>query len=327
MNIFNNREQHHFSPSSLYRRGQHQHLVPSFFHRGQHQHLQSHFRIEDYPIDKLVKNSRHLFEEQSEAMIFKPLFAVLLVAAVFQVGHSKEQDKKPDELNDDFLESEEIDIDFNDNGSGEADIEESLVNDIEPDKGCQAVTRRNTDEYIDKVLAEVRPKLPEPAFLPERLGRRLRLFNGTLFNLDTVRRTGAAMARCTDTSFSFLVPVSFQNLTGHYNWEVDSRVSVFRGFIKMFVGSVDADVLYTRQRGNGETPTQKALVEKLTIHKLEGVKVEFDGLGPLNRIASRVTGLVTRFFNRGVSRALEGPVKSAINKELRNVEKYEMYYF
>lgn len=95
----------------------------------------------------------------------------------------------------------------------------------------------------------------------------------------------------------------------------------------MLVGRVDADVLYTRQRGSGQYKTQKAVVDKLTIHRLEGVKVEFDGLGPFNRVASRLTALVTRFFNRGVARALEGPVRNAINKELKNVEKYEMYYF
>lgn len=94
----------------------------------------------------------------------------------------------------------------------------------------------------------------------------------------------------------------------------------------MFIGHAEADVLYTRKR-NPEDGEPKARVEKLTITRLQGVRVKFDGLGPLNTIASGLTNVVTRFFSRGVSRLLEGPVKTAINKELENVEKYEMYYF
>ncbi|XP_055950537.1 uncharacterized protein LOC129984641 [Argiope bruennichi] len=193
--------------------------------------------------------------------------------------------------------------------------------------GCQAASKKNTDEYIDKVLEETRPKIPEPAFLPERMGR-FKLFNGTLENLSNLKRVGPALVRCTESSVSFLVPVGLNNLTGRYFWEMDTTgLPIFRGFIDMFIGKVEADVLYTRQRIPDESGTKKAIIEKFQINKLEGIKVDFDGLGPINRIASRLTNLAARFFNRGLSRALEGPVRNAINKELKNIKKYEKYYF
>ncbi|GBL73569.1 hypothetical protein AVEN_139971-1, partial [Araneus ventricosus] len=192
--------------------------------------------------------------------------------------------------------------------------------------GCRAASKKNTDEYIDKVLEETRPKIPEPAFLPERVGR-FKLFNGTLENLSNLKRVGPALVRCTEPSVSFLVPVGLKNLTGRYFWEMDTGLPVFRGFIDMFIGKVEADVLYTRQRTPDESGTKKAVIEKFQINKLEGVKIDFDGLGPINRIASRLSNFAARFFNRGLSRALEGPVRNAINKELRNVKKYEKYYF
>ncbi|GFU27494.1 uncharacterized protein NPIL_30231 [Nephila pilipes] len=191
--------------------------------------------------------------------------------------------------------------------------------------GCSAASKRNTDEYIDKVLEEVKPKLPEPAFLPERVGR-LKLFNGTLENLSNLQRTGPALVRCTDSTFSFLVPIGFRNLTGRYYWEMDTGLPVFRGLFDMFIGKVDADVLYTRQRKPDESGNRGAVIEKFQINKLEGVKINFDGLGPMNRVVSRFTNLVARFFSRGVSRVLEGPVRNAINKELKQVEKYERFY-
>ena len=86
---------------------------------------------------------------------------------------------------------------------------------------CSPAARRNTDHYVDKVLEEVRPKLPEPAFLPERVGR-FRLFNGTLSNLVSLKRNGPALVRCTDETFSFLVPIGLRNLTGRYYWETDA---------------------------------------------------------------------------------------------------------
>lgn len=104
-----------------------------------------------------------------------------------------------------------------------------------------------------------------------------------------------------------------------------SGVPVFRGVIDMDIGHVDADVLYTRTHSYMDSKP-KATIDKLTITRLQGVKVKFDGLGPLNVVASRVTNLVTRFFSRGVSRVLEGPVRNAINKELQNVDKYEYYF-
>lgn len=93
----------------------------------------------------------------------------------------------------------------------------------------------------------------------------------------------------------------------------------------MTIDHADADVLYTRTRSSRDS-TPKARIDKLTITRLQGVKVKFDGLGPLNAVASRLTNLVARFFSRGVSRALEGPVRNAINKELQNVHKYEYYF-
>lgn len=93
----------------------------------------------------------------------------------------------------------------------------------------------------------------------------------------------------------------------------------------MAIGHVDADVLYTRTRSQKDGEP-KAKIDRLTITRLQSVQVKFDGLGPLNLVASRFTNLAVRFFSRGVSRALEGPVKNAINKELQNVNKYEFYY-
>ncbi|GIX73880.1 hypothetical protein CDAR_204581 [Caerostris darwini] len=192
--------------------------------------------------------------------------------------------------------------------------------------GCEAASKTNTDDYIDKVLEEARPKIPEPAFLPERVGR-FKLFNGTLDNLSNLERSGPALVRCTESSVSFLVPVTFRNLTGRYFWEMDTGLPVFRGLVDMLIGRVDADVLYTRQRNGHESSSQKATIEKFQINKLEGVKVNFNGLGAMSRLVSRFTNYAARFFSRGLSRALEGPVRNAINKELKNVEKYEKYYF
>ena len=93
----------------------------------------------------------------------------------------------------------------------------------------------------------------------------------------------------------------------------------------MMIGHVDADVLYTRTHSLLDS-RPKAQIDKLTITQLKGVKVKFDGLGPLNVVASRITNLVARFFSRGVARVLEGPVRNAINKELQDVHKYEYYF-
>ncbi|XP_035225798.1 uncharacterized protein LOC118198264 [Stegodyphus dumicola] len=258
---------------------------------------------------------------------------VVIAAAVLGIAScaSKKHSKRGHKLDDELLYNELLEAEFEDDHKTYADAFESSGAETNPEeveeKGCSKAARKKTDQYIDKVLDEVRPKLPEPAFLPERVGR-FRLFNGTLVNLASIKRSGPALVRCSDSTFSFLVPVGLRNLTGRYYWETDAGVPVFRGFIDMFIRRLDADVFYTRQRHDVlDESAPKATVEKFTITRLDGVQVKFDGLGPLNAIASRFTNLVVRFFNRGVSRALEGPVKNAINKELENVSKYEYYYF
>ncbi|XP_054717070.1 uncharacterized protein LOC129226484 [Uloborus diversus] len=214
-------------------------------------------------------------------------------------------------------------------------VEDDLEKDVEDSSGDEDISdcdslavRRNTDEYVDRVLREVRPKIPELFPLPERTGR-FRLFNGSLTNLRTMRRTGPAMVRCTDSTLSFLVPIGFRNLTGSYFWETDTGVPVFRGLINVFAGDVEADVMYSRLRNQAaeREDSTKATVDNLRITKLEGVRVSFDGLGVLNRFASRLSNLVARFFSRAMSRAIEGPLKNMINKELKDVDKYEKYYF
>ncbi|PRD29676.1 UNVERIFIED_CONTAM: hypothetical protein NCL1_28635 [Trichonephila clavipes] len=261
-------------------------------------------------------------------MYTRRIFLILAtIIAVIGWGNAYSRDHIPFRRHNDYSRTDDLEKELDNIEAGKDLFYDSGAGSLTEGEqaGCSAASKRNTDEFIDKVLDEVRPKIPEPAFLPERFGR-LKLFNGTLENLSNVQRTGPALVRCTDSTFSFLVPISFCNLTGRYFWEMDTGLPVFRGFFDMLIGKVDADVLYTRQRHPDESGDRKAFIEKLQINKLEGVKINFDGLGPLNRVASRFTNLVARFFSRGVSRLLEGPVRNAINKELKNVEKYERFY-
>ncbi|XP_015909692.1 uncharacterized protein [Parasteatoda tepidariorum] len=197
---------------------------------------------------------------------------------------------------------------------------------------CPPSTTQKTDNFVDKVLDEVRPKLSDAINLPERTGR-FKLFNGTLENLGSITRIGPSFTRCSDTTFSFLVPLSLSNLFAKYAWQFHpfKQLPFFNGTISIIVKEVLGKVYYTRARKDLEqfydTNPPKAFVEEVKISSLKGMHVSFNGLGPFNSIASRFTSSVAKYFSTALSHVLEGFVKRVINEELQNVEKYETFYF
>lgn len=90
------------------------------------------------------------------------------------------------------------------------------------------------------------------------------------------------------------------------------------GYVVFISNDFAADVEVTIDQPEGETKLNPEL-KKLEIQKFKDARIETTGHGLISWTVGELTTLLSGVFQRSIARAIQGPLKEALERELREI--------
>ncbi|XP_067124187.1 uncharacterized protein [Centruroides vittatus] len=143
-------------------------------------------------------------------------------------------------------------------------------------------------------------------------GGSVRLSDGTLSGLSTLRRTGDVVLVYDETGVAAEANVGFGNLTGAYGWRVEILGLTLSGRSSLSVRSVSAGLVLRQNRSAGSRPT----VDRLKIDRIGQMWVEVEGLGTWDSVAEILVNLVANWLKLTLADAVSDKIKDAVQEQL-----------
>ncbi|XP_015921475.1 uncharacterized protein [Parasteatoda tepidariorum] len=190
-------------------------------------------------------------------------------------------------------------------------------NDSEKERDTSCV-KTDVNEYLDRVLEKARKELPDPMRLPPR-STIVELNDGVLWGLSNITRLGETEVSCDGNTITIKGKITTDELKGRYTWSKLTKHSDREGYIVFISHDFEAEceVIIERHEGEGE-PTHPRL-EKFDIKKFKDAKIEMTGLGYLTWALGEMTTLLSGIFQRVIGNALEGPIREALERQMREI--------
>lgn len=201
-----------------------------------------------------------------------------------------------------------------------------------PDNFIHESSSSLLDHLLDKVKSEIAKSGYDPYDLPdlmESFQQDLRIFNlhgdaslynGTLYGLSTLVRTGHVIAHYEKDSVILEANLGFENLTANYDWKVNLMDAGPAGSAEINVNSVDGYLKLRQPLKRGSKP----ILEEFKVKKIRNVWVDVTGLGTMDFLVEMVVNLISNVFKRSIADVISGPIQKILQKEL---DKVPLDYF
>lgn len=196
-----------------------------------------------------------------------------------------------------------------------------------PDNFIHESSSSLVDHLLEKVKQEIVKSGYDPHTLPnltESFQQDLRIFNlhgdaslynGTLYGLATLVRTGHVIAHYEKDSVILEANLGFENLTANYDWSVNLMDAGPAGSAKINVNSVDGYLKLRQPLKRGSKP----ILEEFKVKKIRNVWVDVTGLGSIDFLVESIVNLISNVFKKSIADVISGPIQKILQKELDKV--------
>lgn len=212
----------------------------------------------------------------------------------------------------------------------EQDVQKHLNEQL--DKLPQNFIHDRSESLFDALLAKLRNEVKtsgyDPLSLPDQrqgfsrnvfgvfnVTGEATIYNGTLFGLSTLVRTGDVIATYQNDSVTLEANLGFRNLTGHYDWSATLLSAGPGGLATLHVDGIQARITIKQGLKRGDEP----VLDSFDVSGMNGMWVDITGLGTWDFVIEGLVNLLTNTFKGTVARAISGPMKEALQKQLRSL--------
>ena len=184
------------------------------------------------------------------------------------------------------------------------------------------------DELLEKLKEEIIKTGHDPLPLPDstesfnenlglfRLHGALNIFNGSLFGLSTLVRTGPVYAHYEKFAVILEANIGFENITGDYDWSANLMgQGLPSGRAAVNVNGIDSYVKIRQPLKKGS----RAELQSLKIKHIKNVWVNTKGLGAFDSVLDMIVNIISNSFKTSLSRSIEGPIKKVLQDELNRI--------
>ena len=201
-----------------------------------------------------------------------------------------------------------------------------------PDNFVHESSSSLVDHLLEKVKEEIVKSGYDPLPLPdqnESFNQDLKLFdlygsaslyNGTLFGLSSLIRTGHVIAYYEKDSVILEANLGFENLTAKYDWSANLMGGGPAGSAGISINSIDGFLQLRQPLKRGTKP----ILEEFKVKKIRNVWVNVTGLGTMDFVVEMIVNLITNLFKNSLANVISGPVQKTLQKEL---DKVPLDYF
>jgi len=170
------------------------------------------------------------------------------------------------------------------------------------------------DQFVDLVLREVNKEIPAKEKLPDESlkfkSAVIRLYDGYLSGINTLRRVGQAAGSIHEDTIDLDFDAKFGPLYGHYAVEVISFFLIVVGSATICVRDIDLKVKVSGTLG------KPAQLQELKISHVAVPVIHISGLGPFGRMLDYLLNFLAAAVSSWIGRWLQGPLKKFIQKKL-----------
>ncbi|KAG8173861.1 hypothetical protein JTE90_016590 [Oedothorax gibbosus] len=181
----------------------------------------------------------------------------------------------------------------------------------------------DVDQYLDEVLARARAELPDPLRLPPRSSV-VELSDGLLWGLSNITRLGEAEVSCEGDDIRIKAVITSDEIKGRYTWRKKKPGRDWEGYVVFISNDFQAEVEGVMEKREGGQKSHPRL-ERFRIKKFKDARVEMTGLGYITWALGEMTTLMSGIFQRAIASAIQGPLKEALERHMRELEIQRLY--
>nr|XP_037268067.1 uncharacterized protein LOC119159418 [Rhipicephalus microplus] len=202
------------------------------------------------------------------------------------------------------------------------------------------LTAARSERLVDALLERTAEQLllVDPYSLPDqarsfdqdllvlRAQGEMRLVDGTLHGLATIRRTGDVLAFYQDGTLLLEADVGFSNLTGQWRWWAQLLGAGPSGDASLGVQGLSLHLRLALPLQDGHSPTVLGpmRLEALELRDIGQVWLNLGGLGTFDFLLEALVNLVTNMFKWSLAEAALGTVAVALRTEIAQLPPFEL---
>jgi len=191
----------------------------------------------------------------------------------------------------------------------------------------------STNSYIDKVLVNSRKEISKRRMDPLRIqnervtfSRRVlwftvhgeaKLYSGQLYGIKSLKRLGDVKLKMSGNSVIIEAKLGINNIRANFNGHAK-----FQGIGPSLRASATISHAHIKIKVSQDLANSKAspVLREFRIVSLGKINPQIHGLGPLGWIFGRVASIVVNGVKGDIIKAIEGPVRGMLKKELSKVK-------
>lgn len=143
----------------------------------------------------------------------------------------------------------------------------------------------------------------------------LKLYNGTLYGISTLIRTGDLIATYKDNYVTLEASLGFDNLTGQMNWSASIMDAGPAGTASLAVSQISAYLKIRQHLSEGSPPE----LHDFKIENINYLWINVRGLGTMDFLLEFIINLISNLFKGLLRIAISGPIKDVVQNELNQM--------
>ncbi|KAG8173860.1 hypothetical protein JTE90_016589 [Oedothorax gibbosus] len=176
----------------------------------------------------------------------------------------------------------------------------------------------DVDQYLDEVLVRARAELPDPLRLPPRSSV-VELSDGLLRGLSNITRLGEAEVSCEGDDIRIKAVITSDEIKARFPLGEEKPGSDWEGYAVFISNDFQAQVEGVMEKREGGQKFHPRL-ERFRINKFKDARVEMTGLRFISYALGEMTTLMSGIFQRSIASAIQGPLKEALARHMRELE-------